>query len=334
MWESLHLGPYDQTRFDLIESYNPLATAGVAKGVDFAKIQIPRRPRVKANGVRNILNTGSDDSDLLGNAVEQLETGENAPAAENGVVLGEYLEWGSWSACKDGERVRMRVCVSRRAARNIRCEGPSKESQACFSTDETNIPVMTDPWMIEREISGQKMKASGLAEIFEEAHIAFLWEILSCSILCSSKMKHLILAAAIIGSLQAATSRADVFEGETVRFVPAGNVFERESVMGNETITKCKKDESDGENCGKWVVKENGTLPIDEVGSETVWEGDELVISNVQLADAGTYHDPAGAKDPNGSSESASSEGSSEDGDEDKSNTIVTLIVHSGGDME
>ncbi|CAJ0576984.1 unnamed protein product, partial [Mesorhabditis spiculigera] len=291
-------------------------------GVDFAKVQIPRRPRVKANGVRNILNTGSDDSDLLGNAVEQLEAGENAPAAENGVVLGEYLEWGSWLACKDGERVRMRVCVSRRAARNIRCEGPSKESQACFSTDETNIPVMTDPWMIEREISGQNMKP---ARPYTQPRI---WEYLV------KKMKHLILAAALIGSLQAATSRADVFEGETVRFIPAGDVFERESVMGNETITKCKKDESDGENCGKWVVRENGTLPIDEVGSETVWEGDELVISNVQLADAGTYHDPAGAKDPNGSSESASSEGSSGDGDDDKSNSIVTLIVHSGGDME
>lgn len=43
------------------------------------------------------------------------------------VILGEYLGWGSWSNCVNGQRFRTRSCVSRRAARRIRCEGPAKE---------------------------------------------------------------------------------------------------------------------------------------------------------------------------------------------------------------
>ncbi|CAJ0960668.1 unnamed protein product, partial [Mesorhabditis belari] len=158
--EGLHLGPYDRTRFDLIESYNPLATAGFAKRVDTSNFKAKSvASRAKASGVRNIFSAVGEDSDLLGNTVEAFEHQTPGQSInEDGAVLGEYLEWGSWSNCVNGQRYRTRACVSRRAARRIRCDGAAKETQTCFSVEESNVRVASDPWTIEREISGQMMK--------------------------------------------------------------------------------------------------------------------------------------------------------------------------------
>ncbi|CAJ0960461.1 unnamed protein product, partial [Mesorhabditis belari] len=132
----------------------------------------------------------------------------------------------------------------------------------------------------------------------------------------------------LFGIAGAARSRVDVLEGDTVRFLPAGEIFQRDCVMGNQTITKCNEEKP--ENCGKWIDVGTGLPPIDEVGSETVWNDDELVIKNLQRADAGNYKDP----------ETPTNEDQGEplilEGDIEKiptdGNTVITLIVHSHDD--
>ncbi|KAK6757525.1 hypothetical protein RB195_015378 [Necator americanus] len=143
--KSFHLGPYDRTRFDLIEQFHPLQTAALATGE-----QLKRR----AEGVKSVQPQPTEESE----ADSPLHDGSTDHATQTSgllrLVFGEWSAWSEWTPCMAGERSRVRACSSRRPALRVICHGDAKEVQKCFSTFDAQIPVAKDPWTIEREISG------------------------------------------------------------------------------------------------------------------------------------------------------------------------------------
>ncbi|PAV85258.1 hypothetical protein WR25_18534 isoform B [Diploscapter pachys] len=74
------------------------------------------------------------------------------------VVYGQWSVWSAYTPCSNGERTRVRTCLSRKYALKVICHGVSIEVQRCFSSAETHVPVAQDPYSIEKEISGDKFK--------------------------------------------------------------------------------------------------------------------------------------------------------------------------------
>ncbi|RCN52984.1 thrombospondin type 1 domain protein [Ancylostoma caninum] len=149
--KSFDVGPYDRTRFDLVEQFHPLQTASVATGEHLQEL----RRRVAA-GVKSVQPTESTEEAVAVNAA--VHDGSTDESAETPsllrLVFGEWSAWSEWTPCVAGERSRVRACSSRRPALRVICHGDAKEVQKCFSTMDHQIPVASDPWTIEREISG------------------------------------------------------------------------------------------------------------------------------------------------------------------------------------
>ncbi|CAI4222697.1 unnamed protein product [Auanema sp. JU1783] len=146
--KSLHLGPYDRTRFDLIETFHPLQTASVARADQIALL----KQKAQAQGVK--VSEGQVGSDAPAKDGEVLLHASKPEQVQERVVFGEYTPWTAWTGCVNGERSRVRTCVSKRPGLKIVCHGPNKEVQNCFSTEEHFTAVAADPWTIEKEING------------------------------------------------------------------------------------------------------------------------------------------------------------------------------------
>ncbi|CAP29114.2 Protein CBG09484 [Caenorhabditis briggsae] len=139
---AVNLGAYDRARFDLVETFHPLQPASAVSNDQIAEV------RAKAAGVKQ--NEASISIDLP----TQILSGNLARTPER-LAFGEWTEWTAWSVCQNGERSRVRTCVSRRPALRVVCHGDAIEIEKCYvDAGEGHIPVAADPWSIEREISG------------------------------------------------------------------------------------------------------------------------------------------------------------------------------------
>ncbi|VDM59524.1 unnamed protein product, partial [Angiostrongylus costaricensis] len=122
-------GPYDRTRFDLVEQFHPLQTASVAK-------EYLQELRRRIEGVKSFLS-----EPMLAFSL-------------SGLAFGDWSTWSTWTPCVGGERSRVRSCSAKIPALRIVCHGEAKEVRKCFSTQDQQVPVANDPWTIEREITG------------------------------------------------------------------------------------------------------------------------------------------------------------------------------------
>ncbi|CAD6197984.1 unnamed protein product [Caenorhabditis auriculariae] len=142
--EAVDVGSYDRARFSLTESFQPLHAASAAN-----EDQVQAALRQRVAGVKN--NEATIEIALPTVEVSN-ESQRNVPER---LAFGEWTEWTAWSQCQNGEKSRVRTCVSRRLALRVVCHGESIEIQKCFvSASNNSIPVAKDPWTIEREISG------------------------------------------------------------------------------------------------------------------------------------------------------------------------------------
>ncbi|CAB3398926.1 unnamed protein product [Caenorhabditis bovis] len=138
---AVNLGSYDRARFDLGETFHPLQPASAV-----TDDQIASALRAKAAGVKN-------NEAIISIDVPTQTFG--APGLPERLAFGEWTEWTAWTTCQNGERSRVRTCVSRRPALRVVCHGESIEIEKCYvDAGEGHIPVAADPWSIEREISG------------------------------------------------------------------------------------------------------------------------------------------------------------------------------------
>ncbi|CAJ0588251.1 unnamed protein product [Cylicocyclus nassatus] len=150
--KSFDVGPYDRTRFDLVEQFHPLQTASVATGEQLLEVK-RRVAGVKSHQPRFAMQDTAFDDSSVGNDGEALSPTESPDVIR--LVFGEWSAWSDWTPCMSGERSRVRACSSRRPALRVVCHGDAKETQRCFySPLDAQIPVAKDPWTIEREISG------------------------------------------------------------------------------------------------------------------------------------------------------------------------------------
>ncbi|KJH50913.1 hypothetical protein DICVIV_02874 [Dictyocaulus viviparus] len=151
--KSFDVGPYDRTRFDLIEQYHPLHTASIAKEEHLQELNH------RAEGVKSV----QSQNQLTEAFIKDSFNGDDSkPESESvadflslhRIVFGEWSAWSDWTPCVGGERRRIRSCSSKKSAYRIVCHGEAKQSQKCFTTQDQYIPVAKDPWTIEREITG------------------------------------------------------------------------------------------------------------------------------------------------------------------------------------
>ncbi|WKY12265.1 hypothetical protein Q1695_003666 [Nippostrongylus brasiliensis] len=150
--KSFHLGPYDRTRFDLVEQFHPLQTASLANGDRLKEL------KKRVEGVKSVQPEPAIIEENFNAEEIAPQDGMTAPLASHQpplrLVFGEWSAWSQWTPCVGGERSRIRACSSKRAALRIVCHGDAKETQKCFSAVDSYVPVAEDPWTIEREISG------------------------------------------------------------------------------------------------------------------------------------------------------------------------------------
>ncbi|CAI5452649.1 unnamed protein product [Caenorhabditis angaria] len=140
---AVDLGSYDRARFELVETFHPLQIASAV-----SNDQIAEAIRAKAAGVRQ----QTDQQVAISIETPTEFTSPNRPER---LAFGEWTEWTAWSICQNGEKSRVRTCVSRRPALKVVCHGESIEIAKCFvNAAEGHVAVASDPWSIEREISG------------------------------------------------------------------------------------------------------------------------------------------------------------------------------------
>uniref|UniRef100_A0A8R1DTH7 Uncharacterized protein n=1 Tax=Caenorhabditis japonica TaxID=281687 RepID=A0A8R1DTH7_CAEJA len=139
--DAVNLGAYDRARFELVETFHPLQPASAVTNDQIAEV------RARAAGVKQ--NEAAISIEL-----PMAQIGGVSTTPER-LAFGEWTEWTNWSVCQNGERSRVRTCVSRRPALRVVCHGEAIEIEKCYvDAGEGHIPVASDPWSIEREISG------------------------------------------------------------------------------------------------------------------------------------------------------------------------------------
>ncbi|CAI2353428.1 unnamed protein product [Caenorhabditis sp. 36 PRJEB53466] len=139
---AVNLGSYDRARFELVETFHPLQLASAVTNDQIAEV------RAKAAGVKQ--NEAAISIELPTTQI----SGNSARIPER-LAFGEWTEWTAWSVCQNGERSRVRTCVSRRPALRVVCHGDAIEIEKCYvNAGEGHTRVAADPWSIEREISG------------------------------------------------------------------------------------------------------------------------------------------------------------------------------------
>uniref|UniRef100_A0A914I650 Secreted protein n=1 Tax=Globodera rostochiensis TaxID=31243 RepID=A0A914I650_GLORO len=166
--QDFHIGPEPRTRFDLVEEYRPLARAVNTKHARaFASSlskprQAVRRPQpihvlvdIGDMAKQQQANTGQgrdglkqQGGDGVMRTVQELPPG----VKQRMITKSRWLDWTRWSRCENGERIRVRKCLS---INGTPCEGQSIEKQSCFSAVSSGIKFAKDPSIIEREIRGE-----------------------------------------------------------------------------------------------------------------------------------------------------------------------------------
>ncbi|KAL3118686.1 hypothetical protein niasHT_006514 [Heterodera trifolii] len=177
--QDFHIGPEPRTRFDLVEAYRPLARAmNTHHARAFASsLSKPRQAIHRPQPVHLLVDIGemsSTNSNNNGGAVQQQQQNNGRESAGGAIkqrdgaakeptaqlqqqqqqkiiTKSQWLDWTRWSRCENGERIRVRKCLSINGGP---CEGPSIEKQSCFSSISSGIKFAKDPSIIEREIRG------------------------------------------------------------------------------------------------------------------------------------------------------------------------------------
>ncbi|KAI6199951.1 hypothetical protein M3Y96_00681600 [Aphelenchoides besseyi] len=149
------------SKYLVLEQFHPLSSAFNQK--DKARIHaVKSHPVQKAQNVEVLVDFGSETQEpLSASGARQLgRTSHFQLPTEKGPLVfdpmkhttkSHWLDWTRWTECSDGERVRVRQCLE---VKNVKCEGPSIETQKCYSFQSSNIPFAKDPLVIEKEISG------------------------------------------------------------------------------------------------------------------------------------------------------------------------------------
>ncbi|KAI6233608.1 hypothetical protein M3Y99_00897100 [Aphelenchoides fujianensis] len=159
------VAPRGDKNYLVLEEFRPLSPAFNQK--DRAKIHaIKSRPVQKPQPVDVLVDFGDQFGDespaFSASGARQLgRTSHFQLPTEKGPLVfdpmkhtteSHWLEWTHWGPCSNGERGRVRQCLE---VNNVKCEGPSVETQKCFSFQNSDIPFAKDPLVIEREILGR-----------------------------------------------------------------------------------------------------------------------------------------------------------------------------------
>uniref|UniRef100_A0A0N5BFM4 Secreted protein n=1 Tax=Strongyloides papillosus TaxID=174720 RepID=A0A0N5BFM4_STREA len=158
-FHSLDVGGGDRLTFELDRPYQPLSPAGMIQDEGELQKKIHFNPDYKPRilATKNTVTFSAEPSFETVNVNQNVENIENDMIKEGTSSdnrkksSSRWLSWSQWSACVGGERTRIRACKRQGIEP---CFGTNIEIEKCVAIKKSpSIPMASDPWSIEKEIS-------------------------------------------------------------------------------------------------------------------------------------------------------------------------------------